>query len=60
MRTVGVDLSVDAPGTGVAVIDWEAGGDRLVESLVGADDAMLMTGPCLSRATDGSATAERL
>lgn len=43
MRTVGVDLSAEARGTGIAVIDWDAGGGRLNEVLVGADDSMVLT-----------------
>ncbi len=31
MRTVGVDLSAEARGTGIAVVDWDAGGGRLKE-----------------------------
>ncbi len=43
MRTVGVDLSAEARGTGIAVIDWDAGGARLSEVRVGADDAMVLS-----------------
>ena len=42
MRTVGVDLSAEAKGTGIAVIDWDAGGGRLSKVRVGADDAMVL------------------
>lgn len=42
MRTVGVDLSAEARGTGIAVIDWGFGGGRLNGVRVGADDAMVL------------------
>ena len=42
MRTVGVDLSAEPRGTGIAVIDWAAGGGRLKEVRVGADDAAVL------------------
>src|SRR5215217_3446281 len=42
MRTVGVDLSAEARGTGIAVIDWDSGGGRLSEVRVGADDAVVL------------------
>lgn len=42
MRTVGVDLSAEARGTGIAVIDWDTGGGRLNEVRVGADDAVVL------------------
>ncbi len=42
MRTVGVDLSAEARGTGIAVVDWDARGGRLKEVWVGADDAMVL------------------
>jgi hypothetical protein len=42
MRTVGVDLSAEARGTGIAVIDWDTGGGRLKEVRVGADDAVVL------------------
>ncbi len=42
MRTVGVDLSAEARGTGIAVIDWDAGCGRLNEVGVGADDAVVL------------------
>lgn len=42
MRTVGVDLSAEARGTGIAVIDWDTGGGRLNEVTVGADDALIL------------------
>jgi predicted RNase H-like nuclease len=42
MRTVGVDLSAEAPGTGIAVIDWDTRGGRLNEVRVGADDAVVL------------------
>ena len=42
MRTVGVDLSAEARGTGIAIIDWQSGGGRLSEVRVGADDAVVL------------------
>jgi hypothetical protein len=42
MRTVGVDLSAEARGTGIAVIDWDPGAGRLNEVTVGADDALIL------------------
>ena len=42
MRTVGVDLSAEARGTGIAIIDWHSGGGRLNEVGVGADDAVVL------------------
>lgn len=42
MRTVGVDLSAEARGTGTAVIDWDTGDGRLNEVRVGADDAAVL------------------
>jgi predicted nuclease with RNAse H fold len=42
MRTVGVDLSAEARGTGIAIIDWHSGGGRLSEVGVGADDAVVL------------------
>lgn len=43
MRTVGVDLSAEAKGTAIAVIDWHTGRGRLNEVRVGADDAVVLT-----------------
>ncbi len=42
MRTVGVDLSAEARGTGIAVIDWDAGCGRLTEVRAGADGVMVL------------------
>src|SRR3712207_770978 len=42
MRTVGVDLSAEAQGTGIAIIDWHSWGGRLSEVRVGADDAVVL------------------
>lgn len=42
MRTVGVDLSAEARGTGVAVIDWSGGQAQLLDVQVGADDETVL------------------
>ena len=44
MRTVGVDLSADARGTGIATIDWPDGGGRpqVTGVQVGADDKAVL------------------
>ncbi len=42
MRTVGVDLSAEARGTAVAVIDWTGIQPRLQTVQVGADDATVL------------------
>lgn len=42
MRTVGVDLSAEARGTGIAVIDWSDERGRLLGVQVGADDQAVL------------------
>lgn len=42
MRTVGIDLSAEARGTGVAVIDWSRGAARLRDVHVGASDETVL------------------
>jgi predicted nuclease with RNAse H fold len=42
VRSVGVDLSAEARGTGVAAIDWSEDGARLLYVRVGAGDATVL------------------
>lgn len=42
VRSVGVDLSAEARGTGVAAIDWSEEGARLLYVRVGAGDAIVL------------------
>lgn len=42
MRTLGVDLASDPRRTGLCRLDWQAGGARLVELTVGADDERIL------------------
>ena len=43
VRSVGVDLSAEARGTGVAAIEWSEEGARLLYVRVGADDATVLS-----------------
>lgn len=42
MRSVGVDLSAEARGTAVAIIDWDGANPKLTAIMVGADDATVL------------------
>ena len=42
MRTLGVDLASDPRRTGLCLLDWRAGGARLAELTVGADDERVL------------------
>jgi predicted nuclease with RNAse H fold len=42
VRTVGIDLSAEARGTGIAVVDWSGGSARLATLQVGAHDRTVL------------------
>lgn len=51
MRTLGIDLAAQAPGTAMCGITWSAGSTAVEAPLVGCDDAMLLEAMATADAT---------